>query len=52
MEAKRQELVECISDSDEILGDMFLEEKVPDNEEIKVRYTILLSSSVLVFTTK
>lgn len=36
MEAKRQELIECVSNSDDVLGDMFLEEKVPDNQEVKV----------------
>lgn len=34
VEDKRQELIECVSNGDEILGEMFLEEKVPTDEEI------------------
>ncbi|KAG7480407.1 elongation factor G, mitochondrial [Solea senegalensis] len=32
---RRQELVECVANADEILGEMFLEEKVPSNEDLK-----------------
>jgi len=31
---RRQELVECVSNADEILGEMFLEEKVPTDDQI------------------
>lgn len=33
---RRQELVECISNVDDVLGEMFLEDKTPNNEDIKV----------------
>lgn len=33
---RRQELVECVANADEILGEMFLEEKVPTNADLKV----------------
>ncbi|KAL6116063.1 gfm1 [Pungitius sinensis] len=32
---RRQELVECVANADEMLGEMFLEEKVPTNEDLK-----------------
>ncbi|XP_037123789.1 elongation factor G, mitochondrial [Syngnathus acus] len=32
---RRQELVECVADADEVLGEMFLEEKVPTNDDLK-----------------
>lgn len=32
---RRQELVECVANSDEILGEMFLEEKVPTVADLK-----------------
>ncbi|XP_029302258.1 elongation factor G, mitochondrial isoform X2 [Cottoperca gobio] len=32
---RRQELVGCVADSDEILGEMFLEESIPTNDELK-----------------
>lgn len=32
---RRQELVECVANADEILGEMFLEEKVPTVHELK-----------------
>ncbi|CAF97420.1 unnamed protein product, partial [Tetraodon nigroviridis] len=32
---RRQELVECVANADEILGEMFLEEKVPSNADLK-----------------
>lgn len=32
---KRQELIECVSDADEKLAELFLEEKTPTNEELK-----------------
>ncbi|KAG5269790.1 hypothetical protein AALO_G00206170 [Alosa alosa] len=32
---RRQELVECVANADEILGEMFLEEKIPSVEELK-----------------
>jgi len=36
VEEKRQELIECVSNADETLGEMFLEEKTPNNEQIIV----------------
>lgn len=35
-EEYKHELVECLADVDEILGDLFLEEKKPTDGEIKV----------------
>uniref|UniRef100_T1JTG7 Elongation factor G, mitochondrial n=1 Tax=Tetranychus urticae TaxID=32264 RepID=T1JTG7_TETUR len=32
---RRQELVECISNVDDVLGEMFLEDKTPNNQDIK-----------------
>ncbi|KAI3354238.1 hypothetical protein L3Q82_018772 [Scortum barcoo] len=32
---RRQELVECVANADEILGEMFLEEKMPTNGDLK-----------------
>lgn len=32
---RREELVECVANADEILGEMFLEEKIPTTEELK-----------------
>ncbi|CAG6002412.1 unnamed protein product [Menidia menidia] len=32
---RRQELVECVANADEILGEMFLEEKIPTKEDLK-----------------
>uniref|UniRef100_A0A665UDT9 Elongation factor G, mitochondrial n=1 Tax=Echeneis naucrates TaxID=173247 RepID=A0A665UDT9_ECHNA len=32
---RRQELVECVANADEILGEMFLEEKIPTNDDLK-----------------
>ncbi|XP_041666957.1 elongation factor G, mitochondrial [Cheilinus undulatus] len=32
---RRQELVECVANADEVLGEMFLEEKVPTNADLK-----------------
>ena len=34
---RRQELIESLSNVDETLGEMFLEEKTPSNDEIRVR---------------
>lgn len=34
-EERRQELVECVSNVDDILGEMFLEEKVPTEDDVK-----------------
>ncbi|CAH0390224.1 unnamed protein product [Bemisia tabaci] len=34
VEKKRQELIESVSDADEILGEIFLEERTPNNEEL------------------
>jgi elongation factor G len=34
-EERRQELIECVSNSDEILGEMFLEEKTPTVDDLK-----------------
>ncbi|KAM9359016.1 elongation factor G, mitochondrial [Symphorus nematophorus] len=34
-EDRRQELVECVANADEILGEMFLEEKIPTNDDLK-----------------
>ncbi|XP_062242627.1 elongation factor G, mitochondrial [Platichthys flesus] len=51
---RRQELVECVANSDEVLGEMFLEEKIPTNDELKAairRATVQrLFSPVLVGT--
>ncbi|KAK5603672.1 elongation factor EF-G [Crenichthys baileyi] len=51
---RRQELVECVSNADETLGEMFLEEKVPTKEDLKAairRATVQrLFSPVLVGT--
>ncbi|XP_034459609.1 elongation factor G, mitochondrial [Hippoglossus hippoglossus] len=51
---RRQELVECVANSDEVLGEMFLEEKIPTNEDLKAairRATVQrLFSPVLVGT--
>ncbi|RVE64914.1 hypothetical protein OJAV_G00130400 [Oryzias javanicus] len=32
---RRQELVECVANADETLGEMFLEEKIPTKEDLK-----------------
>ncbi|XP_054452678.1 elongation factor G, mitochondrial [Anoplopoma fimbria] len=32
---RRQELVECVANADETLGEMFLEEKIPTNDDLK-----------------
>ncbi|XP_076591702.1 elongation factor G, mitochondrial [Chaetodon auriga] len=32
---RRQELVECVANADEVLGEMFLEEKIPTNDDLK-----------------
>ncbi|KAJ8256281.1 hypothetical protein COCON_G00184330 [Conger conger] len=32
---RRQELVECVSNADELLGEMFLEERIPSTGELK-----------------
>ncbi|XP_051813455.1 elongation factor G, mitochondrial [Acanthochromis polyacanthus] len=34
-EERRQELVECVANADEVLGEMFLEEKIPTNDDLK-----------------
>lgn len=34
---RHQELVECVANADEKLGEMFLEERVPSADELKVR---------------
>ncbi|XP_072320050.1 elongation factor G, mitochondrial [Eucyclogobius newberryi] len=34
-EERRQELVECVANADEILGEMFLEEQTPTNNDLK-----------------
>ncbi|KAM7399252.1 hypothetical protein PAMP_018534 [Pampus punctatissimus] len=51
---RRQELVECVANADEILGEMFLEEKIPTNDDLKaaIRRATLqrLFSPVLVGT--
>ncbi|XP_043976175.1 elongation factor G, mitochondrial isoform X1 [Gambusia affinis] len=51
---RRQELVECVANADETLGEMFLEEKVPTKEDLKAavrRATVQrLFSPVLVGT--
>uniref|UniRef100_A0A8C4DH56 Elongation factor G, mitochondrial n=1 Tax=Dicentrarchus labrax TaxID=13489 RepID=A0A8C4DH56_DICLA len=53
-EDRRQELVECVANADEMLGEMFLEEKIPTNEDLKAairRATVQrLFSPVLVGT--
>lgn len=33
---RRQELVECVANADETLGEMFLEERIPTKEDLKV----------------
>lgn len=33
---RRQELVECVANADKLLGEMFLEEKVPTTADLKV----------------
>lgn len=33
---RRQELVECVANADEFLGEMFLEEKIPTTADLKV----------------
>ena len=33
---RRQELIECVANADEILGEMFLEEKIPTIDDLKV----------------
>lgn len=33
---RRQELVECVANADETLGEMFLEEKIPTVDDLKV----------------
>lgn len=51
---RRQELVECVANADEILGEMFLEEQIPTNDDLKAavrRATVQrLFSPVLVGT--
>nr|XP_057935236.1 elongation factor G, mitochondrial [Doryrhamphus excisus] len=51
---RRQELFECVANADETLGEMFLEEKIPSNNELKAairRATVKrLFSPVLVGT--
>ena len=37
---KRQELIEMISNVDDHLGEMFLEEKIPTNEQLMVRFVV------------
>uniref|UniRef100_A0AAQ6A139 Elongation factor G, mitochondrial n=1 Tax=Amphiprion ocellaris TaxID=80972 RepID=A0AAQ6A139_AMPOC len=53
-EERRQELVECVANADEVLGEMFLEEKIPTNDDLKAairRATVQrLFSPVLVGT--
>lgn len=38
---RRQELVECVANADEILGEMFLQEKIPTKDDLKVWETSL-----------
>lgn len=33
---RREELVECVANADEFLGEMFLEEKIPTTADLKV----------------
>ena len=35
---RRQELVECVANADETLGEMFLEEKIPTIGDLKVLF--------------
>ncbi|KAI2656610.1 Elongation factor G, mitochondrial [Labeo rohita] len=44
---RRQELVECVANADETLGEMFLEEKVPTVDDIKRVFTPVLVGSAL-----
>ncbi|KAI5940141.1 Elongation factor G, mitochondrial [Manis javanica] len=47
----RQELIECVANSDEQLGEMFLEEKIPSNSDLKlaIRRATLTRSFTPVF---
>ena len=51
VEKKRQELIETVSGADDILAEMFLEEKIPTNEEIMagIRRTTIARKFVPVF---
>lgn len=46
---RRQELVECVANADETLGEMFLEEKVPTVTDIKV-FHVMFSNLKLCFS--
>lgn len=48
---KRQELIESVSNVDEQLGEMFLDEKVPTTEQIKaaIRRTVIKRTFAPVF---
>lgn len=41
---RRQELVECVADADETLGEMFLEERIPTVPELKVCVSLFIMS--------
>ncbi|XP_054168865.1 elongation factor G, mitochondrial-like [Oppia nitens] len=52
VESKRQELIECVTNCDDILGDMFLEEKQPNEQQIEeaIRRSCLAQKFIPVFT--
>ncbi|TNN80408.1 Elongation factor G, mitochondrial [Liparis tanakae] len=44
---RRQELVECVANADELLGEMFLEEKIPTNADLKRLFSPVLVGTAL-----
>lgn len=42
---RRQELIEAISNVDDLLGEMFLEEKKPSNEQLMVGIIVIRISN-------
>lgn len=44
-EEKRQELIECVTNGDELLGEMFLEDRKPTDQELIVSGPACSSSS-------